>query len=531
MTSRPGRWPAPLRGHAALLLLVGGLAAVSLAGCDDAEHPTGLLPLDGGTTDLGEADAAAATDLSPGTLCRPGEHRCWDENKVATCLEEGEGWLVEACPTGEHCPAAGTGCVPRVCVPGTARCADEGEAVLLCTSDGQGWSAAQPCPEAESCLRGVCLPRLCEPGEVLCGRDRLLTCEADGLSWAEEPCPAGQLCFAGACVGCVTDRDCATGEGCVDGGCQPLPLAIRTLALPEGMVGEPYAAPLEAEGGKAPYLWALVGGSLPPGLLLDPGGQIAGTPEVAGEATLTLALLDGGGGRVEQQLLLRIHGIGLAITTESLPVAEEGSEYVVQLLALGGVAPYTWGIGEGLLPAGLSLLSGGELRGVPAESGDFLIDFKVFDDGLPPQRASRALSLRVAIAPLEIVGDQQYDLFVIKVVVLPLITVIEGVPVPYATTLQARGGLRPYRWSEQAIPDYLRGFLPNAGLPEGLTLGADGQLTGAVGSTAQVISLTIPFTQITLNGFFFLAKVEDSQSPAANQSALFLLPTLPLGGQ
>ncbi len=246
MTSRPGRWPAPLRGHAALLLLVGGLAAVSLAGCDDAEHPTGLLPLDGGTTDLGEADAAAATDLSPGTLCRPGERRCWDENKVATCLEEGEGWLVEACPTGEHCPAAGTGCVPRVCVPGTARCADEGEAVLLCTSDGQGWSAAQPCPEAESCLRGVCLPRLCEPGEVLCGRDRLLTCEADGLSWAEEPCPAGQLCFAGACVGCVTDRDCATGEGCVDGGCQPLPLAIRTPALPEGMVGEPYAAPLEA---------------------------------------------------------------------------------------------------------------------------------------------------------------------------------------------------------------------------------------------------------------------------------------------
>ena len=72
--------------------------------------------------------------------------------------------------------------------------------------------------------------------------------------------------------------------------------------------------------------------------------------------------------------------------------------------------------------------------------------------------------------------------------------------------------------------------MPLAGIPEGLALSEEGVLAGAVDNLDQVTSLTIPFTEISLHGFFFLAAVLDSQDPAERQSALFLLPTLPLGG-
>ncbi len=60
------------------------------------------------------------------------------------------------------------------------------------------------------------------------------------------------------------------------------PLAIVTSALPDGVVGEPYEAQLEARGGTPPYHWSLVEGALPPGLTLSDTGLISGIPAVAG---------------------------------------------------------------------------------------------------------------------------------------------------------------------------------------------------------------------------------------------------------
>ncbi|MCA9298287.1 MAG: hypothetical protein KDA28_04430, partial [Phycisphaerales bacterium] len=223
-------------------------------------------------------------------------------------------------------------------------------------------------------------------------------------------------------------------------------------------------------------------------------------------------------------------GDELVITTTSLPNAEDGFDYTASVEAAGGTPPYAWLITDGVLPAGISLLADGTLTGAPSEVGEFPLTFRALDSALPPQHDERDLTLTVSLAPLEIIGDQQFDLLLLKVIVLPLMTPIEGIPVPYDTQLGARGGLRPYHWVEGDIPAGVDFLLPMAGIPDGLTLEEDGRLHGSVTDTSLVTTITIPLTGIDLSGFFFFAEVSDSQDPAETKSAIFLIPTVPIGG-
>lgn len=360
---------------------------------------------------------------------------------------------------------------------------------------------------------------------------RVCTDEGDG--WEERPCTEGQACYEGRCVDCVRDENCAESEICDDGTCAPAPLRITTESLPVGQVGVPYDAALEASGGTPPYTFRLEVGRLPAGLEVDPDGRLRGTPEGIAETDLTLAVDDADGASDARQLRLRVVGAGasLEITTASpLPETEEGSPYEVQFEAIGGTAPYGFFLVSGALPAGLILDATGRLGGSPTEVGRFEFRLRAVDAAVPPGFAEKDFVLQVAVAPLEIYGEQELNLFVTKLITLPLITVIANVPIPYETRLTARGGLRPYTFAEEALPAAVAGFVPNSGLPDGLTLEADGRLHGAVVDPTQVVEVAIPFTMIRLTGFFFAAGVSDSQNPAATSSAIFILPTLPLGG-
>ncbi len=546
--SRPaGPYHGPVDPRAPLAAVVGALL---LTGCTDQPRGRpGLALPPGGDADAGAdaaldatppqdtgggpdvtPDAAPADDAGggpgPGRVCVPGQTRCMDD-RLSICLPSGLGWSVEACPDGELCVEGR--CEERECSPGTTRC--EGDAVATCHTDTLTWSEPRPCDTGETCTRGVCIPQACEPGAQLCGRSRVLTCADDGLTWIEEVCPEGWVCFDARCLACLRDADCGPDRVCVEDACVPRPLTVTTAELPDGMVGQAYEAALEAAGGTAPYAWTPAGQApLPAGLALDPSGRLAGTPEAEGDHALVLRVEDAEGQAADAAVSLRIHGAGLVIVTDALPQAEDGLEYRAELEALGGTSPYAWMIVAGVLPDGLMLSADGVIEGVPGGIGDFPLTVRVFDAATPPGWADRELLLSVRIAPLEIVGDQEFDLFLFKVVTLPLITVVEGLPLPYSTPLRARGGLRPYHWEELEVPQELRWLLPRAGIPDGLELAADGTLEGAVDSTEQVISLTIPFTQITLHGFFFTARVTDSQEPAESRTAIFLLPTLPVGG-
>ncbi|MDR1741150.1 MAG: putative Ig domain-containing protein [Synergistaceae bacterium] len=73
-----------------------------------------------------------------------------------------------------------------------------------------------------------------------------------------------------------------------------VPPAILTTSLPGGTVGEPYSAPLSADG-TSPMAWSVSSGSLPPGLGLNSDGLISGTPTEAGTFSFTVTAMNDAG--------------------------------------------------------------------------------------------------------------------------------------------------------------------------------------------------------------------------------------------
>ncbi len=56
-------------------------------------------------------------------------------------------------------------------------------------------------------------------------------------------------------------------------------LTVDPVVLPDAYWNELYPPQtLTASNGQPPYTWSIVGGSLPPGLILSPGGVISGAP-------------------------------------------------------------------------------------------------------------------------------------------------------------------------------------------------------------------------------------------------------------
>jgi len=377
----------------------------------------------------------------------------------------------------------------------------------------------------------VAATQTCPPKLAGCvGKDRVV-CNDAGTEFALVPCPTGLHCVEGACMECDRDEDCKAGLECKAAKCTLSQLALKTTTLPPGLVGMPYAATLEAKGGVLPYAWSVAQGSLPSGVLLDKAGKLGGAPTVAGSASFQVQVEDAQGLTATAILVLEVGDGGLVIKTVSpLKAATEGEAYTLSFEAQGGKAPYFWGLKGGALPADLGLSASGVLSGIPTEDGSFSFDLKVLDDSAPALMATKTLTLPVKLAPLEIVGSQQVDLFVTKIIVLPLIIVVDEIPVPYSAQLQAKGGKKPYHWAEVAMPGLVKTFIPKSGVPQGLKIAEDGAISGSVTDASLVVNVKVPLTQLALTGFFFSAEVKDSQSKPEKKTALFIIPTVPIGG-
>ena len=275
----------------------------------------------------------------------------------------------------------------------------------------------------------------------------------------------------------------------------PASLAIATQALPRGLVGQAYSTTLDARGGTPPYAWRLSEGTLPPGLLLDQSsGVIAGTPvDQANAVALTLMVTDQGNPVQTSSVTLPLTVLeALSITTSALPDGHVGSPYAASLAATGGVPPYQWVLGGGVLPTGLALNSGsGALSGVPStNSAAAMLTFQVSDSQSPAAQASATLALTITAVPL-----------VIGTTALPDATVGR----PYSATLGFTGGTGAVSWA-----------LTSGALPAGLTLNA---ASGAISGTATSVISQTPLT--------FTAT--DSGTPQQRQNAAFPLSVDPSG--
>lgn len=232
-------------------------------------------------------------------------------------------------------------------------------------------------------------------------------------------------------------------------------LQALTTVLPEGSAGEGYAAVLSVDGGKPPHSWALsdAGDELPAGLTLATDGTISGTPASSASVTPTFVVTDSSSPvqTLNVPLPLTIRD-GLTVVTTTLPDAVAGVAYAHAFTASGGLPPYTWTLVSGD-PLGLSLDGNtGALTGTPT-IGSTSLGIRVTDSGDPAREASTSVSLDVH--PQISIATTQFD--------TPTVGAF------FTATLQASGGVTPYRWSIDPS---------GAPLPEGLTLSEDGTLSG-----------------------------------------------------
>jgi hypothetical protein len=233
-------------------------------------------------------------------------------------------------------------------------------------------------------------------------------------------------------------------------------LSVTTGSLPDGNVDSYYYAQLEADGCQMPFVWSLAPGSasLPAGLGLDSNGNLSGQCQNSGNFTFTVRVTDASQNTADRQLSIQVAGSPLQITTYQLPSGTVNSDYSAQMTAIGGQPPYAWSIppASASLPPNVILSSSGLISGMPTNSGTTYFYIRVTD--ATSNYVEEFFSMTV-----------NYSAPTIETTTLPNATV----GLPYTGQLVGAGGLVPYFWSLG---------LGSANLPDGLTLGTNGVVSG-----------------------------------------------------
>lgn len=175
------------------------------------------------------------------------------------------------------------------------------------------------------------------------------------------------------------------------------PLVIDPTALPAAVINVAYSVTLTAAGGVTPYTWAVASGSLPKGLSLSTAGVLSGTPTSLGNTTFKVQVTDSQTPTAAVDAASKTVTVNqpLAVGTTTLTAGSVGVPYSASLTATGGVAPYTWTLTSGSLPAGLTLSSAGVISGTPTAQGTQTFTVQVTDSELPAVTATGPVSLTI----------------------------------------------------------------------------------------------------------------------------------------
>jgi hypothetical protein len=151
---------------------------------------------------------------------------------------------------------------------------------------------------------------------------------------------------------------------------------VNPLTLPNGEINVPYNQTFTASGGSAPYSFTLPEGQLPLGLTLDGStGTLSGTPTEENFVFLVFTAIDANACAGSRNYTLAICPL-LVVSPSTLPHGDIGISYFQTISVSGGMAPYTFSVTAGSLPAGLTLdPATGVISGTPTqiETANFTI--------------------------------------------------------------------------------------------------------------------------------------------------------------
>ncbi|MCA1860774.1 putative Ig domain-containing protein [Janthinobacterium sp. HSC-3S05] len=297
-----------------------------------------------------------------------------------------------------------------------------------------------------------------------------------GLTLAANGTLSGTPTAAGAYSFTVTATDSSTGAGPYSGAraysgtvAAGAPVAGAVSAtVAYGSSANPIT--LNLSGGAATSVAISSGASH--GTATASGTSITYTPTAGygGPDSFSYTASNGIGTSAPATVTITVAGPTIVLAPSTVPAASVGTAYSQSVTAANGAGPYTYAISAGALPAGLSLNTAtGALTGTPTAGGVFNFTVRATDSsaGSGPYSGARAYSLTVSAPTVTIAPTT-----------LPAMTA----GLAYSQSITAAGGTAPHSYAVTA-----------GSVPAGLTLAADGTLSGTPAATG-AYSFTVTAT-------------------------------------
>jgi uncharacterized protein YhjY with autotransporter beta-barrel domain len=152
------------------------------------------------------------------------------------------------------------------------------------------------------------------------------------------------------------------------------PLTVSPTASADPVVAQGFSQQMSTSGGTSPYSYALLAGSLPPGITFNSSGAFGGSATASGGYNFLVKVTDSATppNTFTKPYQMNVGAATLSISPGTLPNGTVSAAYSQQMSASGGIAPYSYAIDTVSFPGGgtpLSISSTGLISGTPTTAG------------------------------------------------------------------------------------------------------------------------------------------------------------------